>query len=655
MAIEGSSGHMGYEQAQARAALPTIAQSTADTHSEAVTTNEYLKDVKSELNIQGRAIIQLAVSFRKFFEWNREHATALMNSRALEDTATTESKVDKDPKSEPEKIKGLDLSGLSVLPTIMAVAIGTIGGLFIGVTKYIKTFARVFVPGIVEAFDDFKIKLKTSIDDFAKGMKTAFQNSKSRIATSIDDFTKSIRTTFQNAKSSITTSIDDFAKSIKATFQNSRNRFVRNFTAMIDDLARFFGSQFARVKTFFSVADDGQLGKLITGINRRFKGFVDMLKDARDLFKLLWQTTIGKILGKIKSGGNIIKNLMFKFNRFGRIIGGVARLVGKLFLPLTIVMTAFDVIKGAIDGFNKDGWWGMIKGGITALYDSLIAMPLDLLKDGATWMAEQLGWTDTANILKSFSFSEIFETVIGKLFDHVEKLVDSLMNIFNVATDPDKTWTDLLFAGLEGYKDVYDLIFLPIGLLLKWLMGKFVWDEAEAEKKNDFSFTELLEDLVLKGTEWITEKITQIWEDIKTWLTNSFESILKMLPSMKELQSTLLSKLPSWMVPDRLKTDEMKAQEIKDEIAEQQGRIKRSLDGKNEYRGFEDNGREKSAEIIAELQAQLAEINVAQAAAPAIVTNNIDNSTIHHQSSTGTAVSIQGGFGSTYTPNPLNS
>jgi nitric oxide reductase activation protein len=124
---------------------------------------------------------------------------------------------------------------------------------------------------------------------------------------------------------------------------------------------------------------------------------------------------------------------------------------------------------------------------------------------------------------------------------------------------------------------------------------------------------------------------------------------------MKELQSTLLSKLPSWMVPDRLKTDEMKAQEIKDEIAEQQGRIKRSLDGKNEYRGFEDNGREKSAEIIAELQAKLAEINVAQAAAPAIVTNNIDNSTINNQSSTGTAVSIQGGFGSTYTPNPLNS
>jgi hypothetical protein len=657
MAIEGSSGHMGYEQAQARAALPTIAQSTADTHSEAVTTNEYLKDVKSELNIQGRAIIQLAVSFRKFFEWNKEHATALMNSQALEDTATTGSKVDKDPKSkgESEKIKGLDLSGLSVLPTIMAVAIGTIGGLFIGITKTIKTWARVFVPGIVEAFDDFKIKIKTSIDDFAKGMRTAFQNSKSRITTSIDDFTKSIRTTFQNAKSSITTSIDDFAKSIKATFQNSRNRFVRNFTAMIDDLARFFGSQFARVKTFFSVADDGQLGKLITGINRRFKGFVDMLKDARDLFKLLWQTTIGKILAKIKSGGNIIKNLMFKFNRFGSIIGGVAKLVGKLFLPLTIVMTAFETIQGAIDGFNKDGWWGMIEGGITALFDSLIWMPLDLLVDGAAWLAKKLGWTDTAEILKNFSFSEIFNTVIGKLFDQVKKLVDSVVNIFKIAKDPDKTWTDVLFAGLEGIKNWYDLIFLPIGLLLKWLMGKFVWDEAEAEKKNDFSFTELLEDLVLKGTEWITEKITKIWEDIKTWLTNSFESILKMLPSMKELQSTLLSKLPSWMVPDRLKTDEMKAQEIKDEIAEQQGRIKRSLDGKNEYRGFEDNGREKSAEIIAELQAQLAEINVAQAAAPAIVTNNIDNSTINNQSSTGTAVSIQGGFGSTYTPNPLNS
>jgi hypothetical protein len=282
-------------------------------------------------------------------------------------------------------------------------------------------------------------------------------------------------------------------------------------------------------------------------------------------------------------------------------------------------------------------------------------MPLDLLVDGAAWLAKKLGWTDTAKILKDFSFSEIFNTVIGKLFDQVKKLVDSVVNIFKIAKDPDKTWKDVLFAGLEGIKNWYDLIFLPIGLLLKWLMGKFVWDEAEAEKKHDFSFTDMVGDLVLKGGEWLGEKVLKVWDDIKAWFTNSLESVLKMLPTIKEIEATLISKLPSWMLPDRLKTKEMKAQEIKEQIAEQQGRIDRSLNDEDEYFGWgnEKAGREKSAEIIAQLQAELAEINKTNAqGSPGIVTNNYNDNSVHH-SSNGTAVAIQpGGWESRFTAKP---
>ena len=614
MPIEGSSGHMGYEQAQARSALPTIAQSTADTHSESVTTNVYLKDVKSELNIQGRAIIQLAVSFKKFFEWNKEHATALMNSRALEDASTstsTGSNISNNSKIDP-KAQGPGLisliKGLRTLPAILAVAIGTIGGLIMGTIKLIKDWSRIFVPDIIAAFDDFKFKMKTSLDDFAKGMKDSFRA--------------------------------------------ARNRFARKWTTMVDDMGRFFGSQFAKVKTFFSVADDGKMARLMTAINRRFKGFVDMLEDVRDLFKSLWQNTIGKIITKIKSGGTIIKNLMFKFNRFGRIVSSVAKLVGKLFLPLTVVMTAFDTIQGAIDGFEKDGWWGAIEGGITALFDSLIAMPLDLLLDGAEWIARKLGWNATADILGSFSFRKIFDDVIGEVFTQVRKLVDSLVNIFSIATDPEKTWWDVLFAGMEGIKNWYDLLFSPFNSILRWLMGKFVWDEAEAEKKNDFSFTDMVGDLVLKGGEWLGEKVLKVWEDIKTWFTNSLESVLEMLPTIKEIEGILVSKLPSWMIPDRLKTKEMKAQDIREQIVKQENRIKRSIAGKNEYVGFwnEESGREESAAIIAKLNKQLKELSPPTVN---VVTNNNDNSNHTQNIANSTAVSYHPGMGLESNPNPV--
>ena len=660
MPIEGSSGHMGYEQAQARSALPTIAQSTADTHSESVTTNVYLKDVKSELNIQGRAIIQLAVSFKKFFEWNKEHATALMNSRALEDASTstsTGSNISNNSKIDP-KAQGPGLisliKGLGTLPAILAVAIGTIGGLLIGTTKLIKDWARIFVPDIIAAFDDFKFKMKTSLDDFAKG--------------------------------------------VKDSFRAARNRFARKWTTMVDDMGRFFGSQFAKVKTFFSVADDGKMARLMTAINRRFKGFVDMLEDVRDLFKSLWQNTIGKIITKIKSGGKIIKNLMFKFNRFGRIVSSVAKLVGKLFLPLTVVMTAFDTIQGAIDGFEKDGWWGAIEGGITALFDSLIAMPLDLLLDGAEWIARKLGWNATADILGSFSFRKIFDDVIGEVFTQVRKLVDSLVNIFSIATDPEKTWWDVLFAGMEGIKNWYDLIFSPFNSILKWVMGKFVWDEVEAEKKNDFSFidmisdlmlnagewlgekvskvwediktwftdffvwgetetekkddfsfTDMVGDLALKGGEWLVEKVLKVWEDIKTWFTDSLESVSNMLPTWKEIKVKLKSMIPSsmsWMIPGP-------SEDGKDQTVKQQDRIEEfeAFDGSH-YQLFLKEHRKDMGEIIAKLNVQLRETNQPTA----IITNNNDNSKHIYNSSNSTAVSHQLGLGySQSNPNPVSS
>ena len=280
MPIEGTSEHMGLEQAQMRAALPDIAQSTADSYSATVETNTHLKDVKISLEDQSKGITSLVSSFKKFFARNKEHSAAMKAANALKDGISTP-KDDKGGKKKADK-KEADYGGidLSLASRLAAGALGVVGGLFVGIAKTVRAWATLFVPRIVESWDDFG------------------------------------------------KSIDNFVKDVKASLGKTRTRFANRWTIMIDDMSRFFTSQFARVKTFFSVAEDGKIAKLMTSINRRFKGFINMLEDVGDLLRSLWQNTVGKIISKIKSSGKLIKNIMFKFNRFARIAGNIVRLVG---------------------------------------------------------------------------------------------------------------------------------------------------------------------------------------------------------------------------------------------------------------------------------------------------------------------------------------
>ena len=84
-------------------------------------------------------------------------------------------------------------------------------------------------------------------------------------------------------------------------------------------------------------------------------------------------------------------------DRDTKIFAGFGKVLGKLFLPVTIVMSAFDFITGftrwfqRIRGFNnkvsrfKDGVGG---GSKSKLVGNLIGIPLDLLKSGVSFIAD---------------------------------------------------------------------------------------------------------------------------------------------------------------------------------------------------------------------------------------------------------------------------
>lgn len=119
--------------------------------------------------------------------------------------------------------------------------------------------------------------------------------------------------------------------------------------------------------------------------------------------------------------GQRLEGCLELFRAFGAILG-------RIFIPIGIIMGLVDIISGTIDGFTAEsgniadkilgGFYGAYKG----LINGLIMMPLDLLKDGISWIAEKLGFENFSGMLDSFSFKDLFSNMVDKVKVIVQKI-----------------------------------------------------------------------------------------------------------------------------------------------------------------------------------------------------------------------------------------
>lgn len=111
-------------------------------------------------------------------------------------------------------------------------------------------------------------------------------------------------------------------------------------------------------------------------------------------------------------------------------VKGFGKILGRLFLPLTILITAYDTVKGAIQGYQDAGIVGALEGAVTGFFSSLVAAPLDLLKNATAWVLGKLGFENAQEVLNEFSFKELFSNLIGGIFDDVGKIGSFVGDLF---------------------------------------------------------------------------------------------------------------------------------------------------------------------------------------------------------------------------------
>jgi hypothetical protein len=328
------------------------------------------------------------------------------------------------------KLEGAGLKTAAALGGILVAMTGFVQGVILGIADSIRLLGKGLRIGIVKTLGiSFKI-----IDKILFGRLT-------RLVDATTDFLKGIRGAFAFGNNGLKTYKAGLIKDIANLFE----RITRNIRLATDAIAKTGSSYLKIIKTnvlalFTKIASPF---KAIGGlIGKSINYMTESLKGAKEAFR-----SIGKTLGLVADGGKeagkfgktigaTLKTLGGFFKSVFTVFQGIGKTLGKLFLPLTIILSAFDFVKGALDGF-KSSEGGMLSklsaafsGGLEGLLTGLIGMPLDLLKSGVGWIAGKLGFENFQKVLAGFSFSKLIGGLFDKINSGVSLAFDFIGNLF---------------------------------------------------------------------------------------------------------------------------------------------------------------------------------------------------------------------------------
>lgn len=365
-----------------------------------IASSAILSELKKHTSILQQLVKQVAGSGRKAgaIEGEVEGKRATdMQIALLQQIAQNTAPVKGDKKEEEKK----PAFGLGAIGTALAVALGAIVGVVQGHLKAIKLFA----DGLAKVVKFFYNLLPQNVLNAIKG----------NVTKAIDFFTE-IGTKIGAKASEF---VELFSKKIMSFVEPIVSKFTGFFKNLFGE-----GSRIAEGFAFVKNAVTKFFEPIISGFKVIEQNSSFVVK-AIDFVK----SGIAKVMTFFNGIAEFFGTVATKFSFFSKIFGATAKIVSKLALPLTVIMTIWDTVKGAIEGFEKEGIVGAIKGAITGLVNSLIMAPLDMLKDAVSWIAEKFGFDEAAKFLDSFSFEDLYKKFVDAMFAPI----DMVKNLFNSA------------------------------------------------------------------------------------------------------------------------------------------------------------------------------------------------------------------------------
>lgn len=388
--------------------------------------------------------------------------------------------------------------------------------------------------------------------------------------------------------------IRNFFNSLGSKFKATR--LGKTIDGFIDTVRNLF--KIGDIKGFQKLSMFEDLQKTFGRATRPIISIIDGIKS--------FGTNVKNIFGSIKTGLASMKGFMAGFKPIMAFAKTVGTVLGKIFLPITFLISIFDFVTGFMEGYKSEGVFGGIRDGLAKVITGLIGLPLDLLKKGVAWVLKTFGFEETAKTLESFSFSEIITDLVKFPFNQLKKSVAWIGTLF---TDPVKALSDL-WQGIVGDGGLIDILFKPIDMAISWVRGLFGFKEPEGK---EFSIAKIVKDA-----------LKSIVDFFKSLLDIDVKGVLKSIPGGEFLLG--------------LFEDDTLAEQIAEKEAEIAKRQK-DVDTDSFYEG--ETQRKMDRENLLKAQQELADLKAQQASGGGTTVVNNYNSTASSSSTTVTTQSLQ--------------
>lgn len=377
-----------------------------------------------------------------------------------------------------------------------------------GIAGFLKSFARVLfslpiiISGIFAGFAASVNPAFTKFKESVKGFIKSLNNSISLFATP-DAQGNVVQTAMQNLKEKLIAfrkMITKFVTGIFNAEQTKRwNKAYFKFRRLITRITGFFG----RIASLFTVVEQAD-GSFKTPVLRK------VVNATVSIFKKL-----GGFLSNFSQGSGFSK-VVTRLFRIGETIG---KTIGKLFLPVTIVIQTINGILGFFEGFNKQtgNIFARIARGLFVavgnIIASMIGAPLDLLKGLAGWLLGLLGFERTKEALEQFTFVDI----IKSFFDRLGAFFAWLAHFLGP-----------LVAAIGG---IISFVFAIVVQVIRPIVG--VLDGIFAGIANIFSFVQALLDNNNEGIiSSLISMLANFWSSVMSiilWPKRAFDNIVGMI------------------------------------------------------------------------------------------------------------------------------
>jgi gas vesicle protein len=324
--------------------------------------------------------------------------------------------------------------------------------------------------------------------------------------------------------------VGEFVKTISGKISSVID-FGKDIVGKITDVVKdTFGKLFSKVKESFSFL--GKISDFIKGI------FSPAIKEISEFigkgFKFFTGEGGGGLMDDFKK---LFSKISFFFD-IGKSFGkAVTKLLGKLALPLTIIMGIWDTVIGAIDGYKEGGIEGAFKGGITGLLNSVIGSLLDLVKDGVSWLLGALGFENAEKFLDSFSFSDL-----------ISKMVNAIFEIFS-AEKFSKAFEKFNVVGVLGV--LLGGILDTVKGAISWIFKMFGADKI-SEMLDSFSFQDLYDKLFTAIKDMAGDLASSAVDMIKSiayWFKNLPDTITTMAIDFNQVANDFIKTILQNVLP----------------------------------------------------------------------------------------------------------